>query len=404
MNVLIIQSWIRLGGAEFISYHLADELRATGHEASVACVYALGDDMPRAKHNIQFHLPHPLLSEICRRHRVIFLLLAPWILLRLTWKYSKHVDVINPHNFPASWVAVIVGALRKLPVVWTCNEPPERISAEAALEVGAGDAIGWFVASSWIDRMMTKGIAEIYVPSQKTQQQVAKRYGRRASVVRIGVDSRFFSTPTSPWFLSSMGIESNLVLLVVGKLHSQKNQLICIRAMPRLLRHIPSTVLLLAGEGPWRASLEQEVKRQRLDQAVFFLGQRNIYEIRSLYMESDLNLFPAVRQSWGLTPFEALCAGTPSIVSTDTGAAETIAREQIGITCDPTTAAYGKAILWAASKPLELESMVSRGRHYVQRDLTWRKYALGATEIFLNATAGKREFRLARVASQRKSR
>jgi hypothetical protein len=42
MRVMIIQPWVRQGGAELISVHLAYELERQGHEAQIACSLTWG--------------------------------------------------------------------------------------------------------------------------------------------------------------------------------------------------------------------------------------------------------------------------------------------------------------------------------------------------------------------------
>ena len=115
MKVLIVQTWMRLGGAELISYHLADELQREGHEVSIACVYAMRDQLPGKGADVNLRLPHPRISQLSSRYRWLFLLIAPWVLLYLAWKHSHDIDLINPHNFPASWVGSVRSGPKKNP-------------------------------------------------------------------------------------------------------------------------------------------------------------------------------------------------------------------------------------------------------------------------------------------------
>jgi glycosyltransferase involved in cell wall biosynthesis len=383
--VLIIQSWIRLGGAELISVHLASQLQARGHEVAIACVYADLRGMPREALGNDYLIPPRWVAELCSKHRTAFLLLSPLVLLWQTWRHSANVDVLNPHNFPSGWIAILVGAVRRIPVVWTCNEPPERPGLRLLSRIGLADFIGWTVASSFIDKLLMKRAKAIYVPSERTRAEVLERYGRRASVVGLGIDEEFRS-PASPSGLADrLGVQDRFVLLLVGKLHPQKNQIACIEALPKLVERIPQVVMLVAGNGPARMELEDAASRLGVAGHVRFLGHVSRSETRELYEICDLNLFPAVNQSWGLTPFEALAAGRLSVVSEESGAAELLKSEDIGIVCDPNADAFAQRIVQIYEDPAAISEMASRGRDYVIRNLSWARYAETATAIFQEA-------------------
>ena len=385
LRVLIIQSWIRLGGAELISVHLASQLQARGHEVAIACVYADLEGMPPEAAGNEYLLPPRWVAELCSKRRAAFLCLSPFILFWQTWRHSANVDVLNPHNFPSGWIAILVGAVRGIPVVWTCNEPPERPELSLLSKIGLADFIGWTVASSFIDRLLMKRAKAIYVPSERTRADVLERYGRPASVVGLGIDEEFRS-PASPSGLAErLGVRERFVLLLVGKLHPQKNQIACIEALPMLVGRIPQVVLLVAGSGPARMELEEAASRLGVAAHVRFLGHVSRSETRELYEICDLNLFPAVNQSWGLTPFEALAAGRVSIVSKETGAAELLKGEDIGIVCDPSADAFAERIVQIYEDPVVISEMATRGRDYVIRNLTWGRYAETASAIFQEA-------------------
>ena len=375
MKVLIIQSWIRVGGAELISIHLAHQLQDRGHEARIACTFLDAAGLPSEAGEVEYLLPAPWLARCCMESRLFFLLFGPWLLLATVWKQSQRVDILNPHNFPAVWVAVVVGALRHLPVVWTCNEPPEPLAWRDAIKVGLGDFVGWWLASSWIDRLLVQRAASVYVPSEMTRRQVRARYGIDSNVIRLGINSLFFERRGKNGLAKRLDLDSKFVLLSVGKLHPQKNQLLCIEALRRVLTQIPNAVLVLAGDGPMAQEWAAEAVRNGIAAHVRFLGRRNPLEVRELYAICDVNLFPPTNQSWGLTPFEALCAGKVSIVSNDCGAAEVLSEQGIGLVCDPTPEAFARKILEIHKNPGLYRAIARKGRRFVVENLTWSQYA-----------------------------
>jgi len=391
MKVLIIQPWIRLGGAELISVQLAAQLQQRGHTARIVCTFLDLTGMPDQARAIQYVLPPRWLSRWCERSRLFFLLGGPWILLALVWRQAREVDLLNPHNFPAAWVASLVGAIQRLPVVWTCNEPPTRVPSQ----VGFGDFVGWLIASSWLDKRLVKRFDAIYVPSRKTQQQVQARYSREAEIIHLGVEASFFaSTPEEATAIQretalthSLNLEEKFILLCVGKLHPQKNQLVCLEALKRVLPEIPNAVLLLAGAGPMAQNYQALATRLGIADHVRFLGGVTSQEVRDLYHLCAINLFPSLDQSWGLTPFEALCAERISIVSSDSGAAEVFTQEGLGVVCAPTAEAFAAAILRIYRNPLSYQPLAAKGREYTARHLTWSRYAEAVLRMFESAPA-----------------
>ena len=399
MNILIIQPWIRSGGAELISVHLADHLQRHGHTVSIACTFVDLRGLPLEASSLTYHLPYGPLARLCQRSRPFFLVFGFWLLLALVWKSSKDVEILNPHNFPAAWIAVIIGFTRRIRILWTCNEPPERLFWRDGLKVGLGDFLGWRLASSWIDKFLMKRVDAIYVPSEKTRQQVQDRYARSATVIRIGLEANHF---TNRDYESSYGLalEQNFVLLSVGKLHPQKNQVICLDAMRLILPRIPNAILVLAGDGPMMRQWKELAQKLGIESRVKFLGSIYGQELRDLYAACDVNLFAATNQSWGLTPFEALSVGRISIVSRECGASEVISREEIGIVTAPTGEAFSRSIIDVYENHETYQRMAAKGRDYVRQNITWEGYAFEVLHMLSRINSQSRRANLSSVPDQ----
>ena len=382
MRILIIQSWIKLGGAELISVEMAHELGNQGQEVAIAATFLDTGGMPNNATSVRYVVPAAWLQHILARSRLAFLLAGPWVLLALVWKYSRRVDVLNPHNFPSSWVAAIVGGLRRIPVIWTCNEPPEAPAWRDASRIGLADYMGWHIASSWLDKVMVKRIQRIYVPSERTRRQVQARYGREATVIRIGVDLKYYRREEAT-FPTELANEDggSFIMLAVGKLHPQKNQIVCLDALKLVLPHIPNAILVLAGDGPMSAQWRQHAASIGVDEHVRFLGRVPSARVGGLYRRSNVNLFPALNQSWGFTPFEALCSDRISIVSEECGAAELLRREGIGLVCAPTPEEFAESVRVVHDNPNVYRQKAIKGREFVLRHLTWKQYCMAFLDL-----------------------
>ena len=380
-KILIIQPWIRLGGAELVSIHLANALRQRGHKVAIACTYLDTFGLPELALSLDYRLPPRPLADLCRRSRLFFLLCGYWLLLLTVIRSSRDVDFLNPHNFPSSWIAVLVGRIRGIPVIWTCNEPPQRLDWREASKIGLGDAVGWLLASSRLDRFLASRVEAVYVPSEMTRRQVQQLYGRDADVVRLGVDADLYSQKGQAAVPGGLDLAGKSVLLAVGKLHPQKNQIAALCALEHTLPTFPNLVLLLAGDGPMRGDWEQYAEDHGLGNHVVFLGSVPHSDMPALYSCCDINLFTPINQSWGLTPFEALLMGKISVVSNDSGASEVVASQGIGVVCTPSAGEVGKWISEILSQPDRYRAAAERGRDYVRRELTWGRYADGFLRV-----------------------
>jgi glycosyltransferase involved in cell wall biosynthesis len=385
VKVLIIQPWIRLGGAEMVSVNLAYELQRLGHEVALACTYLDDAGMPEKAHEITYCLPPAWISRLIRKRRALFLLLGPWVLLWLVWRHARGVDVLNPHEFPSSWISVLVNVIRGIPVVWSSYGPTPRLQIREACKVGLGDWLGWRIASSWLDSLMVKQIAAIHVPSKRSRDQVWARYQRVATVIPLGVDAAFYGAGSGEHTILCQGMNRRPVLLCVGKLHPQENHAVCLRVLKRILPLHPEACLVIAGDGPLLHHYQDLAAALGISDRVRFLGHLPCWEVRELYQRCHVHLYPPKNESWGLAPFEALCAGRISIVSLESGAAEVIGGQGIGVVSEPTAEAFAHHLQEVLDDPSSHQQMVLKGREFVAGHLTWRQHATGFLEVARDA-------------------
>ena len=257
MKILIIQPWLRVGGAEMVSLRLAGDLQRLGHATKIAALFTETGDVPKGRPEVEYALPPRAIGRICSQNRLFFFMLGPIVLFLLVLVNSAGIDLLNPHNSPSHWIAALVGRLRGIPVLWTCNEPPAPIDTRDAFRVGIPDYLGWAIASSPLDLLAVRNIAHIQVLSLKAQHDVLRRYGRSSTIVRSGVDPEIFKVASAASAVEKYQLQDKYVMACVGKLHPQKNQVACLNSLREVLPFIPNAVLLLVGVGPQRRELEE---------------------------------------------------------------------------------------------------------------------------------------------------
>ncbi len=140
-----------------------------------------------------------------------------------------------------------------------------------------------------------------------------KRARHRAEIAaRHGLD------PAKPWLLA-------VAMMRAG------DKLASYRLLGRALDLIadPPWQLLIAGDGPARAHVEEAVYAIGRD-IVFFAGERDAEELMAYYAASDLLVWPAYNEAYGMALLEAAAAGLPAVVGNWRGVSEIVADGETG--------------------------------------------------------------------------
>lgn len=125
------------------------------------------------------------------------------------------------------------------------------------------------------------------------------------------------------------------VVCCISRLVPRKGQDVLIRALPEICRHHPQTRLLIVGDGPYRARLEQQAARSPVAHNIIFTGPMSGSELPAYYAAGDVFAMPCRTRGGGLDVeglgivfLEAAAAGRPVVAGNSGGAPETIYQQQ----------------------------------------------------------------------------
>jgi glycosyltransferase involved in cell wall biosynthesis len=421
MNICMVHPFVSAGGAEHVVIYLAYNLMRLGHSVKIVTLTVNFENLPEIAQKLEYIVPEKdklypdkfysrvknylsSLLQLKPPNEWLFflstqLLIKPpgWLigvslLRRLLKSCINNVDILNPHNFPAYWATSIFWKIK--PIVWNCNEPFPLILQSFKWPQRhlrwyyKANAIVLSPADKYIVR---KYVDKIIVLDKMNQRRVKWFYGRESIILHPGIDYEWYSKGDAYVARSKFNIEErDFVLLQVGWLLPQKNQITSIRVAKIISKEIPNFKLVLVGGGPsfYLNFLKSEVKRLGLEKKVIFTGFASREDLRNLYHACNINLFPCLDQSWGLTPFEALAAGKISIVSNECGAAEIISSQKIGIVVKPTPEMIAKFIIDIYKHPDKYTELINKGRKYVMHNMSWRNYAMKMLEIYKSVLSG----------------
>jgi glycosyltransferase involved in cell wall biosynthesis len=119
---------------------------------------------------------------------------------------------------------------------------------------------------------------------------------------------------------AALGLPSGVIAgLCVGALEDHKDPLTPVRAALGAVRAGAPLVLLVAGDGPLRAQIEQELRRDRAT-AVRLLGHQP--DLRPVLAAVDFFVLASKREGLSFALLEAMALGLPPVVSDAPGNAE----------------------------------------------------------------------------------
>lgn len=168
-------------------------------------------------------------------------------------------------------------------------------------------------------------------------------------IIRLlpGIDTDTFHTRhRNPSIWSTLPrVRPNAVkVLYVGRVSVEKNLPMLAAIWPRIaaacIRESLDAQLIIVGDGPYRASLEQSLADAGLAHTAAFLGFRHGAELSAIYASSDLFIFPSTTDTLGQVVMESQSAGLPVIVTDQGGPSEVVDDGLTGYVLGATSADY----------------------------------------------------------------
>jgi len=152
---------------------------------------------------------------------------------------------------------------------------------------------------------------------------------KRIEVIYNGVSTPQLNQPVGS-VRKSLGIsESTFVLGTIARLDPIKNQCMMIEAFAELRKTIPDSALIIAGDGPERAALEERANQLEVKQTVYFSGF--ITEIADYLDAFDVFLLTSFSEGTSMTLLEALAAAKVIVATMVGGNAEVLEQGKTGM-------------------------------------------------------------------------
>lgn len=299
MNITHVVENLNRGGLERMVIELVRLQQAQGHRCQVVCVYEAGALAPElAALGVPVHA--------CGKRGGLDLR----ALRRLRGAVRRQrSEVLHTHNPMAHYQAVLATLGLRLACIINSRHGMSSKRRSPRLE--------------WLYRRAlarTDAVAAVCAAASTDAVALGIVPARKARVVPNGIPVARFA-PRNPVMharlCEQLGVPAHSRLIgTVGRLTPIKDQALLIAAFARLRASLPTAVLVLVGDGPARASLEQCAREAGVAAQVHFLGDRG--DVRELLQGFDLFALSSQSEAYSMALLEAAAAALP-VVATDVG-------------------------------------------------------------------------------------
>jgi colanic acid/amylovoran biosynthesis glycosyltransferase len=183
----------------------------------------------------------------------------------------------------------------------------------------------------------------------------------RVRVVRCGIDlSLFQQRKKRP--------RSRIPKLIsVGRLSTEKGQVVLLRACRLLADRGRMVQLTLIGNGPLESLIRSEVAAEKMETYVELTGELPPEAVRDRLEDSDVFCLTSFAEGLPISIMEAMAVGVPVIASSIAGIPELVVNEETGLLVPPgNVEALADAIEKMLSDTKLRDAMVAAGRKHVE--------------------------------------
>lgn len=279
-------------------------------------------------------------------------------------------------------------------IIYVAIETPLGFSAAAAARRLGIPVVGGFhtnfceylqkYGANWVGKQVWRyqkwfhdRLARTLVPSPDACEKLMHAGFAKTSVIGRGVDTHLFSPEKrSETLRQEYGAkDGSPVALVVGRVASEKNIELALRAFTEMRKLCPDLVCRVIGDGPVRAKLKREFPE------VQFPGYLTGESLASCYASADIMLFPSETETFGNVLLEGMSSGL-AVLSYDYAAAawhgihgENLLKVQKG-----NEAAFIEASIQLLDPATR--SQLSEGARRTSQTLSWSKVVAELEQIF----------------------
>jgi glycosyltransferase involved in cell wall biosynthesis len=257
-----------------------------------------------------------------------------WVSRRSVLRHVRSVLTVRTHARGADVVyatsmirrAALGARLARTPLVvkLVSDEVFERATRSGRFEGTLADFQQVGGARTWLLRATrnaaVRSASHVFSPSAYLRA-IAIRWGLDADRISVlpNPAPEVPTLPTRDELRADLGLDG-FVLVFAGRLGPQK----AVGVLLGALADLRDVTLLIAGDGPDRATLERRTRELGLEERVRFLGSVPREEVLRLFAAADASALPSAWENFPHTVVEALVVGCPVIATAVGGVPEVV--------------------------------------------------------------------------------
>ncbi len=353
MRVLHVLRATGVAGAERHVLALLAGLRASGLDAQLALLTARQDPLPGFQAQLQ-ESRVPFHSFAMRGHVDLALLQRLRALMR-----DQRPQIAHTHLFHADLYGALAARLERVPALVSSRhndnafrrrQPWRALNRQLWRRVDAGIAISQAVADFVVE-----------VEDAPRDKLRVIHYGLKQTALLNGDRQQLRRK-----IRREPGLDDALpVIAMACRLVEQKGVSDALQAFAGTRAEFPQARLLIAGDGPLRARLQNEAVQAGLGESVRFLGWRE--DVPEFLAACDVFLMPSLWEGFGLVLLEAMARGLPVVASRVSAIPEVVVDGETGLLAAAgDIPAIRDALLTLLRDPAMARRMGERGRQRLE--------------------------------------
>ena len=271
------------------------------------------------------------------------------------------------------------------------------LAVPAARLVGARVICSRFDLGHWYSRAhhLVEAVAcrsadAVYVNAEAVRALCVEQEGvadGRVCVVRNGLDLPAFDAAARGELHAPIPAGRPTVA-AVGNLHPVKGHLDLIEAVERVRRELPDVLVLCAGEGPMRSTLEQQIAERGLKDNFLLLGHR--FDVPALLARSQVACLASHAEGLSNALIEAMAASLPVVATAVGGNLELVREGESGhLVAAHHPEQLAKRLLELLRDPERARALGAAGRKRVEAELTLPAMSQKTGELYRRVLAGE---------------
>lgn len=346
----------RGGGADRIVFHSAASVNPARVRITVCCLTTSDDTSTYvASRAADLGIDFVELRERSRFDRQVMSSLVQIV-------RERSIDIVHAHSYKPTWLCSRLAKQRGITPLTTCHGFSGNSYRERFLYYP-------------LERLILRRFPCVIAVSEKIRDTLAHCgcQPSRLELLHNGVDPNEYRrcSTTVQSIRRSLEIQSDdLVVGAVGRLSSEKRVDVLLEAVRQLQPQHPRLVVLIAGDGPLREELAQQIRTLPDPHRCQLLGHRT--DIREVYHAFDLLAQSSDTEGTPTVVLEAMALNIP-VVATDVGGTSELLRDKVeGILVprrDP--AALAVAIERTFEQPAATAARVQAARNRIETELSF---------------------------------